>query len=861
MPVSLDQKSYRFRNDDGGEAAATWIAAINTAISLAEDANFRLRFEIQETGGTEATLLADRQSKLQYRKNGGAWNDVDGTSLNIRSALSTHFADADPTTNQLTAGTGTFTAGTIREGQTATTVDPSIPASGHTEHEYMLNLRGVDVDPSDVIDLRIVRLNGNPLDTYTQTAQLTVAGVGGGTPVLDQKAYRFRNDDGSESAATWKAAQNTNVTLSEDATFRLRFEVQETAGNPASTFDHRQYKLQHRRNNGTWDDTGPSSLVIRTIASTHVVPDEATTNQLTAGTGTFSAGAVDEDDGALTVASIAASGHTEVEFVLILRGADVEGADTIQLRLRRLSGNPLDTYTQTPTVTVESAAPPPPAAFVFGVGTGYPRSEWSAAYRNDYYQRIYNDGFRKVRFDINNVPGTGDGTMIQGHVNSALAAGLQIMGMIDDHPTWGSATDYLNRAQAVADFYKLQITEWELMNEPNLDWADGGTYAARAKPAALAIKAVYSGASLPAPKIILGGSSPFGSLPGTDPRSPDVWLEAVYDWSEVNGNNTWFDEVHHHPYGYQRNLTGAQAFAVNGGWNVLQALRDIMVAHGDSAKKIGIGEHGAPTWSDGIHTTDNWTPAGTAGDPNNPLHAGMDEQAQADLFDLSLDDWKLKSWAGDFYIYSYRDNAPERSSDLFTREGHFGIVYNNYDPKPARSVLLSHMGAPENTTLPSISGSALVGQTLTANNGVWTNSPTGFTYQWKRDGVAIAGATSQTYQVTASDYQKKLSVTVTATNASGSGAATSAETATVAYGTPTIQTAPQISGVAAVGSTLSCSTGVWSNVPTAYVYQWRVSTDGSSWTNIVGATSPTYLVLPTDQGKYLSCLVTASNPG
>src|SRR5271166_3727112 len=58
---------------------------------------------------------------------------------------------------------------------------------------------------------------------------------------------------------------------------------------------------------------------------------------------------------------------------------------------------------------------------------------------------------------------------------------------------------------------------------------------------------------------------------------------------------------------------------------------------------------------------------------------------------------------------------------------------------------------PENTSAPTITGAAQQGQTLTEAHGAWSNSPTGYSYQWQRCSAtgtgctAISGATSQTY--------------------------------------------------------------------------------------------------------------------
>jgi predicted secreted protein len=88
----------------------------------------------------------------------------------------------------------------------------------------------------------------------------------------------------------------------------------------------------------------------------------------------------------------------------------------------------------------------------------------------------------------------------------------------------------------------------------------------------------------------------------------------------------------------------------------------------------------------------------------------------------------------------------------------------------------SQAAAPVNTLLPSIAGSdgtPTSGDTLTAVTGVWSNEPTAFTYQWKKDAVNIGGATAKTYLVVGGDATHAITVAVTASNSAGSATATS----------------------------------------------------------------------------------------
>jgi hypothetical protein len=98
--------------------------------------------------------------------------------------------------------------------------------------------------------------------------------------------------------------------------------------------------------------------------------------------------------------------------------------------------------------------------------------------------------------------------------------------------------------------------------------------------------------------------------------------------------------------------------------------------------------------------------------------------------------------------------------------------------------------APSNTAAPTITGTPQAGQTLTASNGTWTNSPTSYAYQWQRCNASgascanIPGETRNVRVVAADDVGNRLRVIVTATNAIGSGQATSAPTEVISSGLP-----------------------------------------------------------------------------
>jgi beta-glucanase (GH16 family) len=86
-------------------------------------------------------------------------------------------------------------------------------------------------------------------------------------------------------------------------------------------------------------------------------------------------------------------------------------------------------------------------------------------------------------------------------------------------------------------------------------------------------------------------------------------------------------------------------------------------------------------------------------------------------------------------------------------------------------------GVPVDTVQPVVTGTVAAGQTLRTSNGVWSNEPTAFEYQWQdcaADGsgcVNIGGATSSSYTVASSDAGHTITAVVSAGNTKGAGSA------------------------------------------------------------------------------------------
>jgi RHS repeat-associated protein len=141
------------------------------------------------------------------------------------------------------------------------------------------------------------------------------------------------------------------------------------------------------------------------------------------------------------------------------------------------------------------------------------------------------------------------------------------------------------------------------------------------------------------------------------------------------------------------------------------------------------------------------------------------------------------------------ESLPGRQPWLFhygtsQTDANAGRVLSIVRPGPATP--LGATEAPANTAAPSLSSTTpTVGVKLSVSgNGTWSNAPLAYSYQWERcsatgkECAPISGAVNQSYYPAAADAGKTLAALVGATNADGSGAASSAVSATVASGTP-----------------------------------------------------------------------------
>ena len=172
------------------------------------------------------------------------------------------------------------------------------------------------------------------------------------------------------------------------------------------------------------------------------------------------------------------------------------------------------------------------------------------------------------------------------------------------------------------------------------------------------------------------------------------------------------------------------------------------------------------------------------------------------------------------------------------------------------------------TGWPGITGTAFAGETLTATTDQIEDEDglkrAVFTYQWLANDVEISDATDSSYTVTATDEGNPIHVRVTFTDDAGNEETLTSNAVVAATFNSIATGAPTISGTAQVGQMLTASTSDISDNDglgnANFTYQW-LSNDGASYSNISGASSSTYTLVESDEGKTIKVRVTFTDDG
>lgn len=157
---------------------------------------------------------------------------------------------------------------------------------------------------------------------------------------------------------------------------------------------------------------------------------------------------------------------------------------------------------------------------------------------------------------------------------------------------------------------------------------------------------------------------------------------------------------------------------------------------------------------------------------------------------------------------------------------------------------------------PTIRGTTVVGNTLTAVDGEWAPADATLTHQWLVDGQPIDGATGDTLTLTEALAGHTITVRTTATHDGYASVSETSEATDAVLNAFTMVTDPTIAGTVVNGSTLTANTGIWAPSADSFTYQWFA--DGEP---IDGVTGSSLILGPDQVGKTITVTATGHKAG
>jgi uncharacterized repeat protein (TIGR01451 family) len=207
---------------------------------------------------------------------------------------------------------------------------------------------------------------------------------------------------------------------------------------------------------------------------------------------------------------------------------------------------------------------------------------------------------------------------------------------------------------------------------------------------------------------------------------------------------------------------------------------------------------------------------------------------------------------GESYIIGSGDIGNSLFVIVTVSDGHGG---SDSGSSMALSITGNH---PVFDATPTISGTAVVGSSLGVS-GVSASDADGdaitYSYQWRSNGAAIAGATASSYTLSSAEAHSTITLQVTADDSGGGSATIISNGVTVQNSSPVFASTPSLSGTPSAGETIAIS-GLMVNDADgdtiSYSYLWFA--DGT----LVG-TDSSYTIGSDDAGKSLLVAIYASD--
>jgi polysaccharide biosynthesis protein PslG len=335
--------------------------------------------------------------------------------------------------------------------------------------------------------------------------------------------------------------------------------------------------------------------------------------------------------------------------------------------------SPLTTTTTTSTTTTTL---PPPRAERAGLSPGFGLASLAPPEFNAGLDAIAATDVRwlRVDFDWSVIQAAGpqsyDWSRTDRLVDGARARHLSIIALMTYTPVWARPSgtgdknpptnpdDFARFVSTAAQRYApLGVATWEIWNEPNVStfWyprPDPERYTALLVRASAAIRAVE-----PYATVISGGLAPASDAANGSQVDVRTFLTRVY----AAGGGRAFDAVGLHPYSFPRLPTYPADYNT---FLITPALYQVMVDHGDAAKRIWGTEIGAPT-------------QGGSG--------AVTEAVQAQIVAQAYQQWTAWSFTGPLIWFSFEDAG----FDSANRDEHFGLIDAQGRRKPGFDVFVA----------------------------------------------------------------------------------------------------------------------------------------------------------------------------